>query len=72
MARKQQPINNKRVDRLSMIFRAAHAMHLPSIEAYQKWCFQQGFSTHLNKTQRQLDREYQHCVKTMALTSSPA
>lgn len=66
MARKQQLISNQRDDRLSMIMRAAYAMRLPSIEAYQQWCFQQGFSTQLNKTQRQLDREYQHYVKTTA------
>jgi len=66
MAPKQHQLSHQRDDRLAMIMRVAHAMRLPTIEVYQKWCFQQGFSTLLNKTPRQLDSEYKYYVKTTA------
>lgn len=60
MARKRNKLSNKQQDRNATIVRFAHAMELRSIEEYQVWCMQHGFSSNLNKTRRQLLREHQH------------
>lgn len=60
MARKQNKLNNKQQDRFAMIMMYARALNLQSIDDYQSWCMQQGFSTSLTKTRVQLEREYQH------------
>jgi hypothetical protein len=68
MARRQKKVNAKQQDHQAMILAFAHRLRLPSVEAYQQWCEQQGFSTRLNKTHRQLDREYQHYIKITAIS----
>ncbi|MCW8931560.1 MAG: PcfJ domain-containing protein [Gammaproteobacteria bacterium] len=64
MARK---INKKQQERMMTILTYARALNLHTIEAYQQWCMQQGFSTNLNKTRVQLDREHQHYKQVSAL-----
>lgn len=60
MARKRKKLNQAQQDRDATIMKCARAMNLSSIDAYQDWCLQQGFSTRLNKTPAQLQREYRH------------
>lgn len=66
MARKQKNPNANKQDRHAMILTFAHRLRLPSIEAYQQWCEQQGFRTQLNKTQRELEHEYRQYSKNVA------
>ncbi|MGD8567224.1 MAG: PcfJ domain-containing protein [Gammaproteobacteria bacterium] len=67
MARKQKNAASYKQDRRETILAFAHRLHLPSIEAYQQWCEQQGFSTRLNKTQRELECEYQQYTRNVAM-----
>lgn len=60
MARKKNKQSDKKRDRNEAIMNYARALNLHSIEEYQDWCIQQGFSASLNKTQSQFNREYQH------------
>lgn len=67
MARKKHKLNNKQQDRNAMIMMHARAINLHSIDAYQQWCMQQGFSTNVNKTRVQLEREHQQYKRISAL-----
>lgn len=66
MARKQKKLCSSKQERRALILEFAHRLRLPSIEAYQQWCEQQGFSTNLNKTERELKREYQQYTRNVA------
>ena len=66
MARKNK-LNKKKQDRNAMILTYARALNLHTIEAYQQWCMQQGFSTNINKTQIQLEHELQRYKQVFAL-----
>ena len=66
MARKNK-LNKKQQDRNTTILTYVRALNLHSIEAYQQWCMQQGFSTNINKTRVQLDRELQRYKSVSAL-----
>ena len=60
MARKRKNQNSKQQDRIDTIMMYARALNIHSIEAYQNWCLEQGFSTSLTKTKLQIKREYEH------------
>ena len=59
MARKRHKSNETRQDRYTTIMNFARVLNLHSLDAYQDWCLQHGFSTTLNKTRVQLEREHQ-------------
>ena len=69
MARKQKHMARRKQDRHAMILASAHRLRLPSIEAYQEWCSREGFSINLNKTQRELDCEYQQYLQRVAMST---
>ena len=60
MARKNNRISDKQRDRNTTILLHAHALNLRSIDDYLSWCIQQGFRSNVNKSQIQLNKEYQH------------
>ncbi len=60
MARKRNKISVKQQDRNTAIMMYARALGLHSISEYQRWCVQYGFSSNLNKTRRQFERERQY------------
>lgn len=66
MARKNK-LNKKQQHRDTTILTYARALNLHTTEAYQQWCMQQGFSTNVNKTQVQLERELQRYKQVSAL-----
>lgn len=66
MASKRTKLNSIRQDRLSEIMTHALALNLHSIEDYQAWCIEQGFSAGLNKTGVQFERESQHFKRVAA------
>jgi len=66
MASKKNKLSDKRQDRLSVIMTHALALNLHSIDEYQVWCMEQGFSAGLNKTRNQLVREQQHFKMVLA------
>jgi len=67
MARNKIKERKPKRNRREMILEFAYRLHLPSIEAYQQWCEQQGFSTRLNKTQQELEHEYKQYICNAAL-----
>ncbi|MDH5326007.1 MAG: PcfJ domain-containing protein [Gammaproteobacteria bacterium] len=66
MSCKKKNIKNKPQDHREMILAFAHRLRLPDIEAYRQWCANMGLSTRLNKTQRELAREYRLYVDDVA------
>lgn len=58
MARKNKNVTAKRNDRIQAIMMVARAMNLRTVDEYKNWCTNNGFSTAVNKSKSQLDREY--------------
>lgn len=59
MARKRQKLSQQSQDRRNAILSVVRAyLNLDTLDEYQGWCLQQGFSTALNKSQNEVLREY--------------
>jgi len=70
MARKRQKLTQKRRDRRIAILNVVRAyLSLDTLEEYQDWCLQQGFSTSLNKPQSEVMREYGKYKQRQALAA---
>ena len=66
MARKNKKQANKNQDQIELIMRHAYALNLHSIDAYQDWCLEQGYSNSLKKSKSVLEREYRDFIAASA------
>lgn len=68
MARNKNKTNHKQQDRHAMLMVYAQAVNLYSIDTYQQWCIEYGFSTNVNKSKLQLKGEYLQYKRLSAIS----